>query len=320
MTQGSVDIATIVWTDPARLPLVQDVLGRMKGVQLVAVGGPRKVNLTELAESYGAKAVDDFRAIVRQHAAKFLLLATSQGVTRADLQQARAAGMQVIAIEPPLMELAPLEPGLPEVLITAPWFRLSRSWLSAAEPQQALGQIRGMHLTQLAPPEAGSLYARLYDALDTLVHFRGVPESIDAALTGPLTQPPDDLRALTGHLTAHLRFGSDASATLLVSDRAAAWHRRLIALGSEGQLTLEDSGYRLITREGKELDSLAAHDAAPPDPAEMIAAQWQRHIDNPAALPASDALAVIACCQAALLSCRTGEHESPAKLLHMQRG
>jgi hypothetical protein len=236
----------------------------------------------------------------------------------------------VLALEPVAADLDVLgDEDLVRSVVMLPALHASPAWQAAAEPQQALGAIQSIHLSSLAPPAAGSLYTRLYESLDLLMTLMPAPETLDAALTGPLKQPPDDLRSLTGHLTAHLRFAGGAgaaggaSAVLHLSDRATSWSRRLVILGDEGQLELDDVSYRLTAADGHTLDELAAPDkqSAPGiDPADLIVAQWMKLLDRAPMPRTAPPHQIIAAAKSALLSCRTGELESMATLLRMRRG
>jgi hypothetical protein len=316
----------LIWTDSARADLVREVLERMDRVRVLAVGGPSKGAVSELASELEVGAEDDLRQMLLsggEGGVDSLLVATGEGLSSKAIGQARDSGVAVLALEPVAAHQDDVveseEPGGGFRVITAPWLRMSPGWKSAANPQEALGQILALQVNVLAPSGVCSLYARLYDAMDMIIHLLGLPETIDAALTGPLSEPPDRLRALTGHLTAHLRFTSDASAALTVSDRSATWDRRLLALGAEGQIALEDAGYTLTAKGGQTLDALACP-AEPPQPADLIARLWNE-LHRGAAPPQSvDPRQIIACCDAALLSCRTAQLESPATMLRLGGG
>ncbi len=259
------------------------------------------------------------------HPAEYLLLGTAEGVLPGDLDTARRTQMRIPAIEPPdaqMEGLYTLDRGRDETLgriVLTPWIRLSPAWLSAAEPQEALGQIQSVDIESTCRPGEGSLYGRLFDAMDLLLYLMGLPDQIDAALTGPLGEVPDALPSLTGHLTAHLRFGHRASAVIRVSDRAAQWRRRVTAQGNTGELELEDDHYRLYGPNGKCLDeSAASSQTSSPDG--LIAAQWKRWIEHAHTPAPIDPRAIVACCQTALLSCKTGNTESTDTLLRMHGG
>ncbi len=312
----------ILWVDAQRAALAQAVMQRMTdtaALRVIAVSGPRRSALADIAQRFAAPVEDDLRKLLLHHPAAFLLMATADGLTAADLAAFRRAGTAILAIEPPAALPDSPDQSLDDApLIVAPSLTASPVWLSAAEPQEALGPIHSASLLTLAPPSAGSLAARLYLAMQALVQLIGVPQSIDAHLTGPLAQPPDDLRGLTGHLTANLRFPIGASAALHASDRSAQWLRRLQAHGQRGELILDDLSYQFFDTDSKPLDNVTLA-TAPPDPADLIAEQWRRAIDQPTPPPApgspSDPRTILACCQATLLSCRTAQLESPETFL-----
>lgn len=320
----------IIWTDSARVDLVGAVLDRLPQTKVLAIGGPSKGSLAEFAARLDLTPQDDLRSMLLptpdSPTPHSLLLATGEGLTSGAITQARDASIPILALEPPAAHQDEVvesdEINSQFRIITAPSLRLSPGWIAAADPQDALGRIRALQISVLAPPSVCSLYARLYDAFDMAIHLLGLPESIDAALTGPLSEPPDRLRALTGHITAHLRFTSDAAATLTVSDRAATWDRRLLALGASAQITLHDSDYKLINADGQLLDALQPPTSAP-QPADLIARLWTQ-LQNAPATPSSpqspDPRQIIACCDATLLSARTAQPESPATMLRLGGG
>ena len=316
MAETSDKSSVVIWSDAHRAELVRAVLARVEDVTVSALGGPRRAQLGDLADSLGVRANDDLRRLIVDEGADYLLLASAAGIGAEELTLAVQRGMTILAVDPPAIAI---EPGAgPNRLVIAPWLRLSPAWLAAADPQQALGKIESINLTAVGPTESGSLYGRLYDGLDTIGHLLGMPDAIIAHLTGPLGEVPEDPRGLTGHITASVRISDEACASLLVSDRAATWSRRLTVLGRSGQFIADDVSYRLWSADGAEVDTLTGPDA-PPDVAELIAHQWQWMLQH-AALPEVSSAEVVACCAAAVLSCRTGEPESPAEMLRLHQG
>ncbi|MBI1367952.1 MAG: hypothetical protein GC162_04785 [Planctomycetes bacterium] len=308
----------VVWMDAARAPLVEAVLGRLADLRVLAIGGPRRSGIAPLAESLGVRADDDLRKMLIDQPAGYMLLAVAGGISRAELAQARSAGTMILALEPiaSAIDALPHDESQAGHVVSLPWFRAAAAWQHAADPQQVLGAIRSVRISALASAHAGSLYARLYDAMEMLMSLLPAPDTVDAALTGPLKQIPEDPRNLTGHLTAHLRIGAAASAIIHASDNAAVWRRNMVVLGDEGQLVIDDEGYRLYSAAGELLDEHPAP-AAAPDPAELIVRQFRRMLDG-APLPRPvEPRQVIAACQAALLSCRTGQMESVSTLLRI---
>ncbi len=307
----------VIWCDPQWVGLLRRVLQRMAGAPVVAVGGPDKASANDLASGLGLKPFDDLRRMVVEHRAGYLVLAGQSNLGAAELKAARENGTTVVALEPQVELIAGEDDAAPPVLYI-PSLLQCPAWLSAADPMQVIGKPQSLQLMAMAPRGCGSLLSRLYEAMQMLTTLAGIPQSIDASLTGALSEPPEDLRALAGDMTAHLRLADNASAVLYVSDRCADWTRRLTLLGSEGQLFLEDHRYELVNRKGETVDALKCRRRqAQPDL--LIAAQWQRHLDGiPPTTRAGDARVVVACCRAALLSCRTGQLESPGTFLRMR--
>ena len=74
----------------------------------------------------------------------------------------------------------------------------------------------------------GTLFSRLFDAMDLLQSICGPIESINASLSGPLERVPEDLHALHGHMTINLRFKPNRCACIALSNHAGNWFRGLL--------------------------------------------------------------------------------------------
>jgi hypothetical protein len=314
--------ALLIWTDTARVPLVRAMLDRSPGLQTAAVGGLRSGELAELAQQVDAPIFDDLRRMIMDTPAGFLLICESESLSREDLGVALERGMDILTLEPPFASTQDMvsndrnpSPSSGR-LVHAPMLRLCPAWLAAAEPQQALQRIESVSVISLADASNTSLYARLYDAMDLLVHLLGMPDAVDASLGGPLTGPPDSLRGLTGHLAAHLRYVNGSSAVVQVSDRARAWHRSVNVIGREGQLLFDDLHYRLTVAGSEESETGPASEPTTCDA--LLARQWQWMSQHRVGPDPVDLRSTLACCQAALLSCRTGQAESTRMLLQMR--
>lgn len=322
---------TLIWTDASHAELVRKVCKLVDGVSVLGVGGPNKADLVDLGQRVAAGTLgDDLRQMIVDLQPAYLLLATAEGVKREDIALALECGADVISLEPPGGKAteSPLpkskkQPDWPGRFALAPLLRLSPAWLSAADPQQALGEIASFSIVNLTPPNGSSLFARLHDSLDLVIALMGPPTLIHGSMLSSASAV-DDPRQLTGHMTAHMMFASGASGVIYVSDQAAVWSRRLAMLGDSGQLTLSDTQYRLYSKNGEHLDD-ALGDPAPGDPAELIARQFRRLIDH--AGPLSDAgpigsppqlSRILACCHAAMLSSRNGQAEDVGRFLRMQ--
>lgn len=326
-----------VWCDHHRAPDVRRLLSLMgPSVTPVAVGGPRSAGVDDLGRALGCTPADDFRKLLVDHPASFILIASMEGVGRGDVATAIAQESIVLTVEPvassfddipPARTRQASDPSAPAAkaiptstgrVIFLPSYLQSPGWTAAADPLEAIGAVRQFGFTSLGSPEQCSLFARLYDAFRVLRSMSGLPESIDASLVGAPPEAADNIRAISGHLSVHARLPGNASAVLQVTDRAAPAERIVQIIGDHGRLRAGDLDYDLIDAAGHRLDHQRP-EGGEVGFVDLIAWQWSRLLQRPAAPePAPDEAQLLACCLACHLSARTGEPESPGKLLAVQ--
>lgn len=321
-----------IWVDDARVGAVRDLLELMgASVRPIAFGSPRSRAANELADQADAPLYDDLRQMLVERPSMFVLLGTLDGVGPDDLPMAVAQGSKVLAIEPVAADPAehakayrivkPADGGThaPGRIVHAPAFDRSAGFLASAAPHDALGSQRAVQMTHAGSAEAGSMFFRLFDAWVSVLDFIELPERIDAELSRANgSSVPEDPRQLTGRLTAHARLPGVGSAAVLVSDQAAELTRRLTVVGDQAQLVITAGGYRLTQSDGEAMDE---HEAKrEPTYLEQLTAQWRRLIDQRTPPPEHHAERerhALACCHACLLSARTGEPESPGRVLEL---
>ena len=333
MPQRQAGLEAIIWTDAAKTPLVRDVLDRMgSAVQPIAVGGPSSGDVVRLAGHLDCAGGDDLRKLIIDQPAAFVLLATAARVDATAVAPALDQGSTVLALEPvtagfdDLVALAGGPNGMPigttgRGLVASPaMFLRCPGWMAVADPIDVLSTPRVIQFTNIGAAKERSLFARFYEAWEVVLRFGQLPQTVDASVTGPLAHLPEDVRALTGHLTAHARFDDAAAALVVASDAVGKSTRTLTLTGDEAHLRVDDMSYELHDASGKQLDGHRRADA-PCEFADLVAYDWTRLIDRGSAAPttASRTDHVLACCVACLLSARTGQVESPAKILAMQR-
>jgi len=319
-----------IWTDARHAPLAGELL-RLMGSSLkpIGVGGPPMAEVSRLAKELGCDAHDDLRKLCIDKPAAYLLLATHDSVTPDDLHALAEQGTTVLTLEPIASDLQGLAAAdtlggqagdAAGRVLHVPAFSQSPGYLSAADPAELLGDRRQINFTNLGMPGQGSLFGRLFDSWQAVLTYSLLPEVIDASVVGPLTETPETLKELTGALAAHARMPGAQSGLLLVSDVSATTERTLLVQGEDATLKVADTGYTLHNPAGELLDH-AHPDNAPGSFADLLAHQWRRLLDSPAATrtPAHRQLRTdaMACCLACLLSIRTGQPESPGKLLEM---
>lgn len=318
-----------LWTDARHAPLAGELMNLMgSAVKPIGVGGPPAAEVSQLAKELNCQPHDDLRKLLVDRPAAYLLMTSLEAVTPDDLAAVTDQGSTVLSLEPIANNLQGLaaaaklgsSPAAGRI-IQAPTFSLSPGFLSAADPHELLGDRRAVRFTSDGRPGHGSLFARLLDAWMTVLSFTLIPESIDASLVGELDHPPDELPNLTGNLLAHARLPGSNAVLIEASDTAADTRRELRIQGDSASLHITDAAYRLTDAQGNTLDDAQA--TGPAGFIDMLAFQWRRLLDRPhppaSALLSQQQAEAMACCLACQLSIRTGQPESPGKLLQMNR-
>ncbi len=251
------------------------------------------------------------------------------------LADCRKRGMSLFSLEPcpgSLHDLAAgtdiWEPAGEARIGMVPLLRRSAVFLEAREALAVIGPVRTMLVSMRSAPGSGSLAARLVDAMAVVHAMLGVPESVDCTLVPPGSvggihpAPPELLTSLRGDLTANLRFGgSDGprAASLSLSDRGPEWFRGVTVIGQNGGLRLTDAETQLL---GNPAEAAGAEPPASAprrraDASRVIAEAIRRERDQRLLFEPIDWAGVLSMCEAALLSARTGQGESPSMMLRM---
>lgn len=243
--------------------------------------------------------------------------------------------------------------------MVAPLSRFTRPVQDVLGLLEQFGPVRSAVVQCAGAPGDGSMGARLLDAVDLVRLFLGDPESVDAAYTGPSPDPArpvhplpgDSLRGLQGDLTANLRYAAGRAAAIAVSNHAGRYELQLTLIGHNGRIRVFNDGFEWTDASGTKIDESRgdagvrrparkraskaastgattgattpdAADAPAPSPAALaLIDQIQRFRTSGASLVAGVPYArLLAIAQAALLSARTGEGESPATLLRLIGG
>ncbi len=338
--------SAVLWLRPDQLPLAHE-LCELCGLVVEQVGSPARGRSGELAAALNADAIDDLRAALAETSAKLVLLldpgdfgAEPNATDDRALAAAKSRGVKVASLEPiPATALALHTPGvgdpaedvaIPDPVRFLPHLRQSKRHREAAEIIEQFGYVRTLTIEQWNTPAEGSLGSLLFSALDLAIGILGVPETVDAQFVSPAhgqgvhTVAGDSLRALSGDLTALLRFSDGRGATIVASDHAGRWNRVVTMLGPSGRLRIYDDGFELVNAAGEKVDESRQRRTvkSPAHSVAAIADAIDRLLDTHAAVPPPlDHLGILTTAQAALLSTRTGQPESPDTIRRMvQRG
>jgi hypothetical protein len=331
-----------VWLAPGQLPFVRRV-AEAAGLSFVVAGSSTRGQSMHMAAQLDAAAGDDLRAALATAECELFLIADpgtfgAGGQDASAVGAARARGVRVATIEPipsTPMELTArgwLEPADGVRPAEAVTFCGSLSRLTPFRDSSALldafGPIRAASVEAWAGVDEASTGARLYAAIELVRRLLGEPESIDAGYVGPSripgvhSLPGESLRGLHGDVTAHCRFADGRAATVCVSDCAGRWGHGVTLLGPAGRVRVLDGTVEWVGPDGAEHEvpryrrgrsGGRPSSSATDDVAEAVV----RLLASDASDLPIDHAGVLCMCHAALLSCRTGQPESPATIRRM---
>lgn len=307
----------LLWARSNQAAFINQAVGAA-GLKIIVAGSPESDSAADLARTFGVERCGDLRQGLRREDVDLAWFAAEEPLS-ADLRAIVAErGLAAASVEPQfgsLAEVGEQSPWTPAIDM-APRMTQSPGFRAAEEVMASFGSPECVNVAFRSGPGQGTLHARLFDAMATVAAVCGPIERLNAGLAGPLPSVPDDLSDLHGHLTANVRFKSNRCASLSLSDTAGIWFRGITVLGPGGCLRINDDGFEWIDPEGKTIDSQASprHSA----PGELAGRQMIRLLDQAApAEPPLDVSHLLACCEAARLSCLTGQDESPQRLVEM---
>lgn len=320
-----------IWTGKQRAGFVGRLLSRMgAAVSVSAAGGPPDDRPDALMDELNVERTDDFRKMIVDCPATFVVLGSRMDVEMEDLVQAVTAGMTVLCLDLPFHSFDELRIihnvkslGEGGGLRLLPAFLGGAGWRRATDPRDAVGKVQSFSADICMDETTNSLALKLFDAWKTALRFVDLPESIDASIIGLMKDVPDSFTKITGMTQAHARIGPGCSAMINVRQWPGASRASIEVVGETGTLGVTREGYTLHGPDGQEMDA-AGDDATPVNDAAFAGDQWQRFIDSGPEADALDAIrgtatdaAALACCLTCHLSARTTQAENPRNIMNM---
>jgi len=323
----------IVWTGPERAAFVA-AAAEAGGLTVVGAGGPGRTGATS-AQRLGVDSVTDLRAAIAESATGVVLIADagpfgtveSPGDAEAVLA-AKARGTEVLTLDPVPASIYGLADGgwarskhgrrAVDAVRFLPGARDHAMLGSLDEVLESFGEVRIASVRALGRREHGGLGAAMLGGLAMLRRVLGPVETIDAAIVGReagerSSAGEDRLRDLHGHATAMARAERGAVGRMFASDAVDGWDRSIELVGPAGRLIVREDGFVWSGPDGVEVDSGTRK--VDGDPAIVaLGGAIRAHLAQPG--PAGEELVeALAVAQAALLSARTREPESPASMM-----
>lgn len=307
----------IVWADGEQEGLVRAAVDGAN-LELAAIGSPSSSAAARLSDALKADRIEDLRQAIQQDDVDLLWLAAPQGIDAAERRLIREIGLCAVSTEPRPVDIgeAMSDPAEAYTATFVPLMRRSAGYRASSQMLSDFGPAQCVNVFLRSGKGEGTLFARLFDAMDVIHTLCGTPETLDAALASPLPGVPDTLAGLHGHITVNLRFTGNRCACVAVSDLAGRWFRGVTVLGENGCLRINDGGFDWIARDGEIVET--HHDQDVSSAGLLVGEQICRTL---AGLDGTDAppdnAKLLALCESARLSCRTGQGEAPGKVMEM---
>ncbi len=324
-------LATLAWISPAQAGLVKEI-AQHAGLRIETVGcsGSEKSGVaSQIAQDLDASPTDDLRSALASSTIEAVLIGSispdeSEHTLLAPeaLKALSQRRVRIFSLAPPPGRIG--DPGQipgsgPDPFEMIPMLRLSPGFTAAMTALETFGAIRTIAISARCGSDRGTLGARLVDAMDAALAMLGEPDSIDAAISAPADTPlqPQTLLELRGDCSALLRYADGRSASVSLTDQAGQWFRGVTILGERGCMRVEDDAFEWIDPQGDLIDQ-SERTSTLSDPAKVIGQAIVRRLSGVAEPedPKSRVRA-ISMAEAAALSARTGQPESPAKLLRL---
>ena len=284
------------------------------------MGSPDTAAGTRLSEALAADRAATLREAILRDDVDLLWLASPHEIDKDERRLLRKARVNTISSEPLPASAADVlaDPNEAATAHFVPLMRQSPGFRAAADVFETFGERCAANIFLGCRPGQGTLFARLFDAMDLAEALCGSVEQVQAALWRPPGGVPNTLRGLTGTLTVNLRFRDDHCAGLTLSDCAGGWLRHIVLLGTHGCMRIDDGGFQWIAPDGRPVD--AHRESRSMSPGELVAHQVRRMLTTRAGTdPPPDTARLLALCEAARLSARTGGTETPDKVIEMLR-
>ena len=307
----------IVWAEPDQAALIREVVA-FADATLIAVGADEPQHTAELSEALDAERAGDLRQAIQHDDLDILWLAASQRLEPAERRLIRELGLRAVTSipRPGAVTEAVAEPDDASTATFIPLMRHSAGGRATSDLLEAFGDVHSVSIAMRSGRESGTLFARLFDAMDFAVDLMGDVQSVDASLAGPLPGVPETLPNLRGHMTVNLRLAEWRCASISVSDQAGVWFRGASLIGDGGCVRIGDHDIEWTDHTGTMIDSQEIE--GNPGAAGLIAEQISRvHNRQNTTDPPPDTTRILALCEAARLSALTGQGESPQRLLEM---
>lgn len=308
-------------------------------IELVAVADRDRERASAMGEQCGAAAFDDYRRVIVEAAATDLdVLFVALPAYEAEEYLSLAAGRELVVFALPpacrrfetMAQIATAyESGRSPLLVGREWYfqpvfnplrnledLAGHVYHAVAEVTSPANDVQGWR-GDFDRAGGGVLLHAGYNLTDALVLLLGVPDEVFA--TSAYSVPPDRARPYNTEdaMSVVCRYGGDRNASLTCRRAGSAASWRLTLYGSTATVEATPQGLTLTDIAGRKV--LETPEAAPNRLAATVSAVATGLATGVQQIPcgAGDHLGTMATIEAAYLSVKTGQVESPRRLLEL---
>ncbi|MAD78418.1 MAG: hypothetical protein CMJ51_03490 [Planctomycetaceae bacterium] len=308
------DIACAAWVGDRLASLLERML-EISALSCTHLGGEGPL-VRALASRLGIPHLDDPRSLARADSPATLIMdpgtPLSSEVLTAMMDATSNAGRPLLSMTPrPSLVLDQiedtthaLESGTPPRPM--PLFRTLRSGRRLIEATAAFGTPSTATVEVTGPALQGTLGTRLLDAVDLLSEWFGWPGTVQAIATR--NAPASDLAS---RILAVARYSDGRAATIIAGADGGRHSRSVTIHGEAGRLHYANGAVDWSDADGRQIELETPVPSHPDDLARELVESVESAIADRTPLRPLDAmLDLLASCETAMLSTRTGETES----------
>ncbi len=167
----------IAWAEAHHQTLIRDLV-ESSGLELIAVGSPKRSDAIALSKSFGVDCVAEIRDAIQHAGTEVLWLASGEQLEPDERRMIRARGLVTFSSEPLPGSIAELlsEPSEAATAEFVPLMQRSPRFLAAEDALREFGTPRCVHMLLGCGPGEGSLFAplRRHGSDRSLLRRRGV--------------------------------------------------------------------------------------------------------------------------------------------------
>lgn len=308
-TADSIELT--IWTGASQLATLAS-LSALPSVRIRAIGGDAN-EVRRIAEGAGVPYLDDPRLLAGVDCDALLIMDPGrpfdQDVLDAMVAASEPSRRSIFSLTPrPGLDDAGADRRSPAARpIPVPCYSDTIAGRRFGDAASAFGRPFSASIEISGAEGEAFVHTRLFDAIDTLSSWFGLPARVQATAVHDEESPNRPMR----HLIAQFGYSDGRAASLSLAASPGALQRVVTLYGPAGRLSCRDGAITWRDGDGRDVEASNDGASAPPDLAAQLAQAISWHLER-AARPRDQATwkTLMAACEAVLLSARTGNAET----------